>query len=95
MDFQISSQRIWLEDAQGNEIAFVAFPAVTEHTVKIVSTVVDPSLRGQGVANALLEKLTHELRATGKTAVPLCSYAVSWFEKHPEENDLLYTQAPK
>ena len=54
MDFKKSSDRIWLEDAQGKEIAFVSFPAKSEQTVEIDHTVVDGSLRGQGVAGALL-----------------------------------------
>ena len=29
------------------------------------------------------------LYAGGKKAVPVCSYAVAWFEKHPEYADVL------
>ena len=68
MDFKKSSDRIWLEDAQGKEIAFVSFPARTEQTVEIDHTVVDGSLRGQGVAGALLETLAQDLREQGKRA---------------------------
>ena len=89
MDFKKSSDRIWLEDAQGKEIAFVSFPARTEQTVEIDHTVVDGSLRGQGVAGALLETLAQDLRTQGKTAVATCSYAVKWFDQHPEQADLL------
>lgn len=93
MDFKKSSERIWLEDPQGKEIAFVSFPERSDKTVEIDHTVVDGSLRGQGVAGALLETLARDLREQGKTAIPTCSYAVKWFAEHPEERDLLADEA--
>ena len=42
-----------------------------------------------GVAGKLLEEVSQRLRKEGKKAVPICSYAVKWFEKHPEYSDLL------
>ena len=92
MEFKKSSDRIWLEDAQGREIAFVSFPAQSEQTVEIDHTVVDDSLRGQGIAGALLETLAQDLREQGKTAVPTCPYAVKWFDKHPDQADLLWVE---
>lgn len=89
MDFKKKAGRIWLENQNGEEIAFVAFPDKTAHTVEITSTVVDDSLRGQGVAAKLLEALTQELRSKGQKAIPTCSYAQKWFSQHPEQADLL------
>lgn len=89
MEFRKRLDRIWLEDETGREIAFVSFPARDKHTVTIASTVVDDSLRGQGIAGALLDALAQELRASGRKAVPVCSYAVKWFQRHPEQADLL------
>lgn len=89
MEFKKKTGRIWLEDPSGQEIAFVAFPAQSEGTVTITSTYVSPVLRGQGVAAALMEALAEELRATGQKVTPVCSYAVRWFEQHPEQADLL------
>lgn len=89
MDFKKKAGRIWLENQDGEEIAFVAFPDKTAHTVEITSTVVDDSLRGQGVAAKLLEALTQELRSKGQKAIPTCSYAQKWFSQHPEQADLL------
>ena len=89
MDFKKKADRIWLENQNGEEIAFVAFPSKTEQTVEITSTVVDSSLRGQGVAGKLLEALAGELREKGQKAIPTCSYAEKWFAQHPEQADLL------
>lgn len=79
MEFKKSIDRIWLEDARGEEIAFVSFPKKTDQIVEITSTVVDQSLRGQGVAGKLMETLVQELRNRGQKAYPVCTYAVKWF----------------
>lgn len=89
MELRKSRDRIWMEDPSGAEIAFVSFPQESAHAVRIASTVVDPSLRGRGVAGMLLGSLAEELRSTGRKAVPVCSYAVKWFREHPEQQDLL------
>lgn len=89
MEFQREENRIWLADASGQKIAHVIFPARSEGVVTVSSTYVDPTLRGQGVASRLMEALTRELRESGRKAVPVCSYAVRWFDEHPEAADLL------
>ena len=52
-------------------------------------TFVDESLRGQGVAGLLHQLAAEHIRTAGKTVRPTCSYAVAWFEKHPEYADIL------
>ena len=52
-------------------------------------TFVDDTLRGQGVAGQLLRAAADQIRAEGKRARATCSYAEIWFERHPEEADLL------
>ena len=52
-------------------------------------TFVDDTLRGQGVAGQLLQAAADQIRAEGKRARATCSYAEIWFERHPEEADLL------
>ena len=41
------------------------------------------------MAGQLMQRAAEHLRAGGKKAVPVCSYAVAWFEKHPEYADVL------
>lgn len=53
-------------------------------TLEVNHTFVDASLRGQGIAGKLMNELADELDKRGLKAVPTCSYAVGWFEKHPE-----------
>ena len=81
MDFTYYPNRIALLDGGGR--------AIDEDTVDINHTFVDESLRGQGMAGKLMEAAVNQIQSQGKKAVPTCSYAVKWFEKHPEYNKLV------
>ncbi len=89
MNYHLEHNRIWLEGDDGKELAYVTFPAFEPGMVEVTHTVVDPSLRGQGVAGILMEKMTDVLRETGQKAELTCSYALKWFMKHPENQDVL------
>jgi len=56
---------------------------VAEHTI------VDDSLRGTGVATALVERLVTDARSNGVTVVPQCSFVVAQYERHPEWSDVM------
>ncbi len=89
MNWQAEENRVWVEDAAGQLLAEVTFPVSGENTVDINHTFVDESLRGQGMAGQLLQRAADRIRQDGKRAVPTCSYAIRWFEKHPEYADIL------
>ncbi|RKD33554.1 GNAT family N-acetyltransferase [Lacrimispora algidixylanolytica] len=89
MNFIYNPNQIAYFHSDNNLLAEVTFPNVDENTVDINHTFVDDSLRGQGVAGKLMEATALYLRSQGKTAVLTCSYAISWFEKHAEYQDIL------
>lgn len=89
MEFTYNKNQIALFDKDGRMAAEVTFPDVDEETVNIDHTFVDDSLRGQGVAGKLMEAAAKNLRGQQKKAVLTCSYAVKWFEKHPEYADVV------
>ncbi len=88
MEFKYEKSRIYMENEQGETIAEVTFPEVSQNKVNVNHTYVDRSLRGQGVADKLLKALAEDLKKNNKKAVASCSYAVDWFEKHPEYEDV-------
>lgn len=88
MNFSKEPGRIFAQDASGRLLAEVTFPE-QDGAAQINHTFVDGSLRGQGVAGQLLQAVADTLREEGRKVVPLCSYAVHWFDTHPEEQDLL------
>ena len=81
--------RIFAADDEGKLLAEIDFPDAGEGLVQITHTFVDPSLRGQGVASQLVQAAAEQLRRQGKKAIPICSYAKAWFERHSEYADLL------
>lgn len=89
MEFKKESNRIYLENENGEMVAEITFPNISDKVVDINRTFVDDSLRGQGIAGKLMEELVEELKNTGKHAVPTCSYAAKWFEKNKEYDYLL------
>ena len=88
MNFIHEQNKIYLKE-KDNIIAEVTFPPINDTVVNINHTYVDPSLRGQGVAGKLMEETMNELRMQNKKAHPTCSYAVKWFQDHPECEDVL------
>ncbi|MGI6069676.1 MAG: GNAT family N-acetyltransferase [Blautia sp.] len=89
MDFVYTDNKISLMDERGRVLAEVTFPEAGESVVNINHTFVDDSLRGQGIAGRMMEAAAEHLRKQNKKVVLTCSYAVKWFEKHPEYSDLL------
>lgn len=92
MDFIYEQNRIYLNNIDGQMIAEVTFPETAPGIVDINHTYVDTSLRGQGVAGKLMLVLAEKIKADGIKARCSCSYAVTWFEKHPEFQDQLQTK---
>lgn len=88
MEFCKEPGRIFAMDETGKLLAEVTF-SEREGVVVINHTFVDDSLRGQGVAGQLLRTVADTLHREGCKAKPTCSYAIHWFERHPEEQDLL------
>lgn len=73
----------------GEVVAEVTFPTVEPGIAEIDHTFVDESLRGRGVAGELLKRAVAVIERDGKRVRPTCSYAVRWFERHPEHAHLL------
>ncbi|MDR1886080.1 MAG: N-acetyltransferase [Synergistaceae bacterium] len=89
MDFVHEANRVYVEDEAGAVIAEITFPDMGGGRVEINHTFVSPVLRGGGVAAMLMDHAYDEIKSSGRTAVPTCSYSVSWFEKHEDKRDIL------
>ena len=55
----------------------------------ITHTEVAPELGGRGIAGALMEAVLAYATAQGLKVSPLCSYARSYMQRHPETQSLL------
>ena len=58
-------------------------------TVYIKTVYTPPEFRGRGVATRLMETALKWVEENGYKVVPVCSFAASFFEKHPEWRRLL------
>lgn len=63
-------------DLEGDVIAFT-------------HTAVPPALTGKGVASRLIAGAMTDVRARKLKVRPLCSFVADWFDRHPENADLL------
>ena len=52
-------------------------------------TGVDDSLRGTGVARALVDRLVADARRDGIRIVPQCSYVLAQFRRNPDWSDVM------
>lgn len=51
-------------------------------------TVVDESLKGQGIAKLLVAKVVERMRNEGRKIIPLCPFAKAIFDRTPEYSDI-------
>ncbi|MBK1883339.1 N-acetyltransferase [Luteolibacter pohnpeiensis] len=49
----------------------------------------DPLLRGTGAAGRFMAAVLDLAKERGLKVVPICSYAMTYFQRHPEYHDLL------
>ncbi|MDO5330282.1 MAG: GNAT family N-acetyltransferase [Bacillota bacterium] len=60
------------------KLAFVRFQ-IKDGVLDILQTVVDPSLRGQGIAGKLMEEVKGYCLEKGYSYKATCSYAIKYF----------------
>ncbi len=89
MDFIYEENRIYAENEKKEVIAEITFPYVHKSIVEINHTFVDESLRGQGAAGKLMTAAVDYISSRNLKIKPTCSYAVNWFEKHPEKHEIV------
>ena len=89
MKFIIKENEIYVNDENGKIIVRATFPFVAEKVINVEHTFVDPSLRGQGIASLLMNEVYKNAKEKGYTVVNSCPYAVVWFKKNVDKQDVL------
>ena len=67
----------------------MTFRKTGDNVITIDHTGVPRPFRGSGIAQLLMDKMIADAQAAGTKIVPLCSYVVAQFRRHPEWSDLL------
>jgi predicted GNAT family acetyltransferase len=68
--------------------AEMTFRIGEDRTITIDHTGVPPEYEGRGIAARLVQKAVADAREQGFKIVPICSYVVAQFRRHPEWADL-------
>lgn len=84
-----TGQGAFLAMENGHNVGELTYVYVKEKTIRIDHTLVHPSQRGKGLAHWLVEAAVAYARAEGLSIVPVCSFAVAEFKRHPEYTDVL------
>jgi hypothetical protein len=80
-----------LPDGRGE----LRYRRVAPGIVDLLHTEVDPALRGQGIADALVGTAVTWAREAGDRVIPTCPFVQQWFDRHPDQGDLLTTRPPR
>lgn len=62
---------------------------LNDETMDILTTYVDPGLRGKGVAAALVEEGLKYARENNYKVIPTCSYVEVYLKRNDTYNDLI------
>ncbi|BDR57306.1 GNAT family N-acetyltransferase [Xylocopilactobacillus apis] len=93
MEIQSEPGRFFIDDPAGKMLAEIKYISTQNGKVlDIVRTFVDESLRGQGVASVLLERVVKLARDTNAKIIPTCNFAKLAFESSSEYRKLQYEQ---
>lgn len=76
----------WIRDRQAG---MMTYSKLGSRQLIIDHTEVEEGYKGKGVGRKLVFEAVNHARKAGKTIIPLCPFAKSIFEKHPEIQDAL------
>lgn len=89
MNYIKEDHKIYVLNEKNNKIVEATFPFYKEGVVVVDHTYVDPSLRGQGIASELMHEVSRFAKEKGYKVVATCPYAVVWYKKHKEYDDII------
>jgi uncharacterized protein len=67
----------------------LTYERVGTGTMDFQHTRVDGSLRGRGVADALVRAAMDYARSEGFKVIATCAYTQKWLERHPDQRDIV------
>ena len=79
--------------ADGVEVGFIDYDPIGESSVLLKHTEVQPGHEGKGYGGKLVQGMLDDLRARGKTVIPICPYAMAWIKRHRDYLDVVREDA--
>ena len=71
------------------EVGYSEYDPVAPSSILIKHTEVLQSHEGKGFGSHLVRSMLDDIRAQGKTAIPICPYAMNYIRKHREYLDVV------
>lgn len=68
----------------GRELGYIVFLHRADGCLEVISTYVDSTCRGQGIAEMMTRELLEWVQAEGLMVAPLCSYTAAFMQRTPE-----------
>lgn len=73
----------------GEPAGFAEYEPAEGGTLVLTHTEVDPAFEGKGVGGSLARGVLDDVRAQGRTVIPLCPFIKGWILRHPEYRDVV------
>lgn len=89
MNILKGDHKFYIGEDETNPIAQITYKDKDEHTIIADHTYVSESLRGQGVAGKLFDKLIEYAEEENKKIVPECSYVKVKLQRSPQLKHLI------
>ena len=89
MNILKGDHKFYIGEDETNPIAQITYKDQDEHTIIADHTYVSESLRGQGVAGKLFDKLIEYAEEENKKIVPECSYVKVKLQRSPQLKHLI------
>ncbi len=90
MDIKRGKGKFYIGASETDFTAHITFKNGGNNVIIVDHTFVDPSLRGQGIAAKLMQRVIDMAREENLKIVPVCSYAVAAFKRNPDFQDVLH-----
>jgi predicted GNAT family acetyltransferase len=90
MEIKKGKQMFYIGESEKDNLAKVTYQLDRNGNYVLDHTYVSVELRGQKIAQKLVKQMVDFAREEGKKIIPVCSYAVSEFEKNNDYHDVLY-----
>ena len=85
-----NSKGAFFVEENSKRLAEMTFSKASDKLIIIDHTEVDPSLKGQGVGQKLVQAAVEKARKEHFKIMPLCPFAKSVFDKTKEYEDVLF-----
>lgn len=88
MQVEIKNNMAYLKE-DDKIVSYITFPFQSEGVVNINRTFTSEEKRGKGLAKVVMDGLYDYVKANNLKVVPTCSYAVAYFNRYIDKQDVL------